>query len=126
MGELAPAEAMALCAVRHFVERRYQELRRWVVPQAVVDSDWIGYAELGAEAGEQLILDYHHDHGCANAGNSKAWTWRGQDTAECIIGDMLCDLMQAGDRLGIDFWAALASAERYYDEEAALEAKGVL
>ncbi|MGA2496752.1 MAG: hypothetical protein ABSH20_03365 [Tepidisphaeraceae bacterium] len=103
VGETAVAEARALCVVRALVERRYLELRRWVHPQAVVEECEGGYSEFNADNGERLILQYHKSFAIADSSDPRAWTWRGQDTAEYSIGDLLCDLQHAADALGISW-----------------------
>lgn len=116
-GAQMPEEAKALCAVRCFIERRYDELRSWVVPQAVMDIVLTGHAESGADQGERLSLRFQNDPACPDADNPRAWTWRGQDSEEYIIGDMLCALEHAAEALGIDWDAAEDAGSCHHDNE---------
>lgn len=114
VGETAVEEAEALCAVRYFIQQRFFELRRWVVPQAAVDPTWTSYAEISADLGEQLILQYHDDGDRGDANEPQIWTWRGQDCEEYIIGDMLCALQHAAEALGIDWDSAVGAGEWHH------------
>ena len=113
VGRDAELEAAPLCMVRDFIRKRHAELRRWVHPQASLDT-MSSYCERGAEYGEKLIIALE-EAGSPDASDPSNWTWRGQE--DHVFGEMLCNLHHAFDALGFDYGLAVGQGEDHYESE---------